>query len=167
MLTKQAALQPRDKGPWFPVVGLEQLPTKAVEIFPYLHQKIWAETWNGQGLIYRVLSNLNAGQLQFVPALWRELFTPRPLSSSDMQNCFSCTYSSGLFLSSKQWQLAEVSARKQRPILAISKRTNQPVSLNCKAVYRLQKQTKNSSIPSSKASPKNAGQAAELAWSHC
>lgn len=45
-------LQPRDEGLQFPTVGLEQLPTKAVGVIQDLQWKIWAQTWNGQGLLY-------------------------------------------------------------------------------------------------------------------
>ena len=62
-------LQPRDEGPRFPAVRLEQLPTKAVGVIQDLQWKIWAQTWNGQGLIYTVVPDLNAGLLQFFPAL--------------------------------------------------------------------------------------------------
>lgn len=72
-------LQPRDEGPRPPTVRREQLPTKAVEVIQDLQWKIWAQTWNGQGLIHTVFPDVNAGLLQFLPALQKELFPPRPL----------------------------------------------------------------------------------------
>lgn len=50
-------------------VGSEPLPTKAAGVIQDLQWKIWAQTWNGQGLTYTVFSDLNAGLLQFLPVL--------------------------------------------------------------------------------------------------